>query len=77
MLRLEVIDQGNGIPGALGIRAWKRHAHHATAFTGDRSGHGIGLAAVRQLVTRYGGHRGATRDAAGHRIRVDFPLEAA
>lgn len=55
---LEVADEGTGIAGISPGRVFDRFAHGASASTprgGSRTRHGIGLALVQELATRYNG----------------------
>jgi PAS domain S-box-containing protein len=53
MLRIEVIDDGPGVPAAAQTRIFKLFQ---TASASDRAGSGIGLALAKRLVEAHGGH---------------------
>ena len=76
-VRLWVEDEGGGIPVADRERVWEPFARLARDIDAVTAGSGIGLAVVREIVSRYGG---STRieDAAGGgaRIVVELPHSA-
>ena len=63
-VRVEVKDNGPGVPAAERGQLFVEHARLSPQPTGGEESHGLGLAIVRQLVESQGGHVGA-----------DFPAE--
>ncbi|MFJ3403035.1 ATP-binding protein [Promicromonospora sp. NPDC090134] len=76
-LRLQVDDDGPGIPAALHHQVFK--AGFSTKVPGDREhSRGIGLALVRRVVDRRDGEVVlGTGDLGGARVRVELPVPAA
>jgi two-component system heavy metal sensor histidine kinase CusS len=74
-VRLEVADQGSGIPSSLGERIFEPFVR-GESREGVRSGYGLGLAICRSVMTD---HRGALRYEArpegGTRFIAEFPRE--
>lgn len=76
-VRLWVEDEGRGIPTADRERVWEPFVRLARDIDAETAGSGIGLAVVREIVTRYGGST-RVEDAAGGgaRIAVELPYSA-
>ena len=72
-VRLWVEDEGGGIPPADRQRVWEPFVRLTRDIDAETAGSGIGLAVVREIVSRYGG---STRieDAAGGGARVVVEL---
>jgi signal transduction histidine kinase len=71
-VRLTVDDEGPGVPPAERERIWAPFVRLDGSAAG-RAGAGIGLAVVRDLVTRHGGRAWAEATAAGARFVVELP----
>lgn len=67
-LRLEVEDDGPGIPEAIRATLFEPFVTH-----GKREGTGLGLAIVKAFVERQGGTVGYTTSSAGTTFVIDFP----
>lgn len=52
---IQVIDDGPGIQGISPTRVFDRFAHGTSSANDTRTTHGIGLALVHDVVSRYGG----------------------
>jgi signal transduction histidine kinase len=74
---LEVVDDGPGIPAEARDRIFGRFTRLDDARTRERGGIGLGLAIVRDIVTRHGGTVRAAESAAGARFVVRLPLRPA
>jgi signal transduction histidine kinase len=70
--RIEVVDDGPGIPAAERERVFHRFTRLDDARARDAGGSGLGLAIVRELVRRHGGT--VTLGDAGPGLRVDVRL---
>lgn len=76
--RLEVTDQGPGIPERDRDRIWNAYERLPRDANGQIQGSGIGLSVVRELVTRDGGRSWVEEDADGGAcFVVEFPLAEA
>ena len=75
-MRLEVVDEGPGIPSVEHTRAFERF-HRVDAARPEGGGAGLGLAIARWIVDLHGGSIHA-EDAQprGCRIVVDLPASA-
>jgi signal transduction histidine kinase len=72
--RLEVDDQGPGIPAAEWERVFDRYHRLERDRASTVAGTGLGLAVVRELVARHGGHCAALPGRrGGARIVVELP----
>ncbi len=65
-IRVLIEDTGPGIPAELRPRLWER------GTTGDRNGHGLGLALVREIVEAHGGTARLV-PGAGTTVELAFP----
>src|SRR5205085_6644403 len=75
-VRLEVEDDGPGIPEADRQRIWAPFFRLERDVSSAVAGSGIGLAVVRDLVTRHGGRAGVESrrtPARGARFYVELP----
>jgi signal transduction histidine kinase len=70
--RIEVVDDGPGIPAAERERVFHRFTRLDDARARDAGGSGLGLAIVRELVRRHGGR--VTLGDAGPGLRVEVRL---
>lgn len=81
MVRLDVEDEGLGIPAGDAERVWTPFFRLERDVKSAVAGSGIGLAVVRDLVQRHGGRTGVeprrARDAQGSRFFVELPRSAA
>jgi signal transduction histidine kinase len=78
-MRVEVSDEGPGIPKELRPRIFGRFVRGETPASGDedRKGSGLGLAISKQLVERMGGRIGfETGDRLGTTFYFELPAEA-
>jgi signal transduction histidine kinase len=76
-VRIEVADEGPGIPDGEAERIFERF-YRADAARADDGGAGLGLAIVRWIVDLHGGAvRAERRDPRGCRMVVDLPAGAA
>jgi signal transduction histidine kinase len=76
VVRLEVEDEGPGIPLADAERIWAPYFRLERDVSSAVAGSGIGLAVVRDLVERHGGRTGVTRrgrDQRGSLFFVELP----
>ncbi|MBW8769729.1 MAG: ATP-binding protein, partial [Gemmatimonadetes bacterium] len=76
MVRLEVEDEGPGIPLADAARIWAPYFRLERDVSSAVAGSGIGLAVVRDLVERHGGRAGVAhrgRDLRGSLFFVELP----
>jgi signal transduction histidine kinase len=74
-VRIEIIDEGPGIPAAERERIWQPYQRGGTA--GHTAGSGIGLSIVRDLAVLHGGRAWVEPPAAGERgARVVVTLPA-
>ena len=72
--RIEVADQGTGIPAEDAERVFERFYHSDRARTVDEGGAGLGLAIARWIVELHGGTIRADQSAAaGCRMVVELP----
>jgi len=79
IVRLEVEDEGLGIPPADAERVWTPFFRLERDVKSAVAGSGIGLAVVRDLVDRHGGRAGVERrgrDQHGSRFFVELPRTA-
>ncbi len=79
VVRLEVEDEGLGIPPADAERVWTPFFRLERDVKSAVAGSGIGLAVVRDLVSRHGGRAGVERrgrDQQGSRFFVELPRTA-
>jgi signal transduction histidine kinase len=81
MVRLDVEDEGLGIPPSDAERVWTPFFRLERDVKSAVAGSGIGLAVVRDLVQRHGGRTGVEprrgRDQQGSRFFVELPRAAA
>ncbi|MCB0975959.1 MAG: HAMP domain-containing protein [Acidimicrobiales bacterium] len=76
-LRLEVLDEGPGIPPEAMARVFERFYRTDDSRSRDAGGSGLGLAIARWIVDLHGGRiRAEQRDPRGCRMVVELPLEA-
>jgi len=69
-----VDDEGGGVPIEARERVWQPYARLASASQSAVAGTGIGLAVVRDLVSRHGGRTFVTAGGrGGARFVVDLP----
>jgi len=76
VVRLEVEDEGPGIPSADAERIWAPYFRLERDVSSAVAGSGIGLAVVRDLVQRHGGRTGVERRGRGQngsRFFVELP----
>jgi len=76
VVRLEVVDEGPGIPPADIERIWTPYFRLERDVSSAVAGSGIGLAVVRDLVQRHGGRAGVerqSREQRGSRFFVELP----
>jgi signal transduction histidine kinase len=77
MVRLEVADQGPGIPAADRARVFERFHRLDAARSGGGGGAGLGLAIARWIVELHGGRiRAEAGGAVGCRMVVELPAAA-
>ena len=57
-VRVEVVDNGPGVPLEARRRVWEKFYRRSGRFTGDARGFGIGLAVVEALAKAHGGRVG-------------------
>ena len=75
-VRLEVVDEGPGIPPVERMRAFERF-HRVDAARPEGGGAGLGLAIARWIVDLHGGSiRAEAAEPRGCRIVVDLPANA-
>jgi signal transduction histidine kinase len=74
--RLTVEDQGKGVPAAERERIFEPYYRMNRDARGEKGGSGIGLAVVRGLVEKHGGHVTVGDPAAGSgaRFSIEFPV---
>jgi signal transduction histidine kinase len=73
-VRIEVLDEGPGIPGPEKERVFERFYRADLARSSDEGGSGLGLAIARWIVDLHGGEiRAADRSPHGCRMIVDLP----
>lgn len=77
--RIEVIDEGPGLPADQLERIFERYVRGEGAVAGATGGHGLGLTICRSIVRLHGGTiQAANRvDRSGLRMEVRLPQEAA
>ena len=75
LARVEIIDQGPGIPRAERDRVWDAFYRPARERTTAISGAGIGLAVVRDLMHAMGGRCWFEDAAAGAHVVIELPAE--
>lgn len=72
--RLEVVDEGPGIPAAEAERVFERFYRMDSARSGSEGGTGLGLAIARWIVELHGGEiRAETAEPHGCRMVVELP----
>ena len=72
--RLEVVDEGPGIPAAEAERVFERFYRVDSARSGSEGGTGLGLAIARWIVELHGGEiRAETAEPHGCRMVVELP----
>lgn len=75
MVTMTVADQGDGIPPADRERVWKPFVRLESALESNRTGSGLGLAVVEQLMTASGGTVSIDSNTPrGTRINLSLPL---
>lgn len=75
-IQLAVEDQGPGVEPGERERIWQDYARGSAARSGAVAGSGIGLAVVRDLVSRHGGSaRVESAPGGGARFVVELPAE--
>ena len=76
-VRIEITDEGPGIPKADQERIWRPYQRGST--TGGTAGSGVGLSVVHDVVTQHGGRAWVEDSPPGHgaRIVVTFPVSSA
>ena len=73
-VRIEVLDEGPGIPGPEKERVFERFYRADLARSSDEGGSGLGLAIARWIVDLHGGEiRAADRSPHGCHMIVDLP----
>ena len=73
-VRIEVTDEGPGIPAAESARVFERFYRADRARAGDRGGAGLGLAIARWIVDLHGGEiRAEAAEPRGCRMVVELP----
>lgn len=76
-VRIDVIDQGTGIPAGDVERVFERFYRVDPARSRSTGGTGLGLSIVRNVVTRHGGRVSVTSvEGAGSTFTVVFPQSA-
>src|SRR5262249_9686778 len=74
---IEVCDSGEGIPAEHLPHIFDRFYKASSAKSIASPGSGLGLSIGKAIVTRHGGHVGATSAAGiGTIIRIDLPAES-
>ncbi|WP_346110458.1 sensor histidine kinase, partial [Nonomuraea maheshkhaliensis] len=71
-VRMEVADQGPGIPASARARVFERFSRLDAGRAADSGGAGLGLAIVKEIVELHGGSI-RIEDCAGCRMVVDLP----
>ncbi|MCM2972429.1 CHASE domain-containing sensor histidine kinase [Larsenimonas suaedae] len=75
--RIEIIDQGKGIPKEFHPYIFQKFSQADTSTTRERVGTGLGLAITRELAERMDGAVGfSSREGQGSTFWVDVPLSA-
>jgi signal transduction histidine kinase len=77
MVRLEVADQGPGIPAADRARVFERFHRLDAARSGGVGGAGLGLAIARWIVELHGGSDPRRSRRRGRAVRMVVELPAA
>ena len=77
MLRIEVADEGPGIPEPERTRVFERFTRGSTGQTEPGGGTGLGLAIARWAVQLHGGTIEVMPSARGALIRLELPAEPA
>ena len=72
-VRIEVADDGPGIPEAERAAVFERFRRHAVGEARGSGGTGLGLAIARWAVGLHGGRIEVVPSAVGCRVRVDLP----
>ncbi|WP_214408529.1 DUF4153 domain-containing protein [Sphaerisporangium fuscum] len=72
-VRLEVADQGPGIPAPERSRVFERFSRLDAARAADAGGAGLGLAIVKEIVELHGGSIAVADAPVGCRMAVDLP----
>lgn len=71
-IRMQVVDRGNGVPVALGLRAFDRSTRGDAAREGE--GAGLGLAIVEAIARAHGGRTGLEeRPGGGTLVWLELP----
>jgi signal transduction histidine kinase len=73
-VRIEIIDEGPGIPHAERERIWKPYQRGSTV--GGTAGSGVGLSVVRDVIAQHGGRAWVEDAPAGHGARFVVTLPA-
>ena len=73
--RLTVTDRGPGVPAAERERIWQPYVRGTSAAASSVGGSGIGLAIVREIVSRWGGTATVLPDGPGATFEVRLQLQ--
>ena len=73
-VRIEVIDQGPGIPDEFAPHLFSKFTQASTPGLMYKGGSGLGLSIVKEIVERMGGQVGFQRFSAGTVFFIDLPL---
>jgi signal transduction histidine kinase len=73
-VRLEIIDEGPGIPAAERERIWRPYQRGTTGQ--QTAGSGIGLSVVHDVVAQHGGRAWVEDAPSGHGARIVVTLPA-
>lgn len=77
-VRINIIDQGDGIPEAFHDRIFDKFSQADSSDARYKTGTGLGLAISRELVQHMGGHIGfVSASGKGATFYVDFPVNGA
>ena len=76
-LRLDVVDEGIGIPPAEHARIFDKFYRVGSSDTQGRRGSGVGLTLVKHIVDAHGGRVSVqSRPGEGSRFSIHFPVPA-
>jgi signal transduction histidine kinase len=77
LIRLDVIDQGKGIPEEEQSKLFGQFSKLSTKPTAGESSHGLGLYIAKKLTLMLGGQISfLSRPQIGSRFRVEFPIQS-